>query len=179
MTCIVALEHAGAAWIGCDSFMGTVHQKDRIDRPKFYVRNGMAIGFAGSIRAAQLVEHGLRFRPHQASESVQRYLVTEVARKIRIVLNREGAAVREQGTDSQDAELIVCLRGEVWTIQEDYAVLRSAHGYTSSGSGAPFALGALAATPKLEPHRRIMAALKAAATFSTAVCDPFHVEEIR
>lgn len=179
MTCIVALEHAGAAWIGCDSFMGDAHQRDRVDRPKFYVRNGMAIGFAGSIRAAQLVEHGLRFRPHQVSESVQRYLVTEVARKIRIVLNREGAAVREQGTDSHEAEFVVCLRGEVWTIQQDYAVLRSAHGYTASGSGAPFALGALAATPKLEPHRRIMAALKAAATFSTAVCDPFHVEAVR
>lgn len=179
MTCIVALEHAGAAWIGCDSFMGTAHQRDRTDRPKFWVRAGMTIGFAGSFRAAQVIEHGIRFRPHQASESVHRYLVSEVAKKIRSTLNREGAAVREQGTDSQDAELIVCIRGEVWIIQADYAALRSTHGFAASGSGGPYALGALLATPKMEPHRRIMTALKAATAFSTSVCEPFHIEQVR
>lgn len=179
MTCIVALEYQSGAWIGSDSFMGTSHQRDRSQRPKVWSRGGMAVGHAGSFRTAQLIEHCIRFRPIGSSESVHRYLVSEVAKKIRTTLNGAGASVREHGTDSQDAELVVVVRGEVWTIQGDYAALRSTRGFAASGTGAPYALGALLATPDMEPRRRILTALQAAAEFSPSVCEPFEIQEVR
>ena len=179
MTCIVALEHSGAAWIASDAFMGSAHMRDATDRPKFFARGGMAIGYAGSFRVAQLIEHRAQFRARASGEDVQRYLVTEVARKIRSLLRREGASITDShGTDSQDADFIVCLRGEVWTLQEDYSVIRSAHGFAAIGAGQAFALGALAATPKMDPRRRLLAALGAAGKLSPQVCAPFHVCEV-
>ena len=180
MTCIVALEHAGAAWIGSDSFMGSADVRDQTDRPKFFARAGMAIGFAGSFRGAQLIEHRVQFRPIKTGEDAQRYLVVEVARKIRSSFSREGAAIRTIGeADSHDAEMLVCLQGQVWTIQDDYSVIRSAHGFAAIGAGQLFALGALAASsPKAAPRARLMAALRAAAKLSPQVSGPFHVAEV-
>lgn len=178
MTCIVALEHDGAAWIGSDSFAGTEAWADTLDRPKLFRRSGLVIAFAGSFRSAAIFQHQVRFRRRRPREDAHRYLVTCVAGSIRRSFAKEGANIRSEGhADEADNDWIVCTGGEVWSIQPDYSAVRSSRGYAAAGAGYAFALGALAAQPKsADPRKRLLRALAIAAEWCPAVRGPFYVE---
>jgi ATP-dependent protease HslVU (ClpYQ) peptidase subunit len=179
MTCIVGLESNGKAYLGCDSFLGSMQGKEAIDRPKI-VQKGpdLLIGFAGSLRVPQILEYGTKFRRPRKGEDGHAYLVTEVVPKLRKACHRAGAISREgNGPDLHDTEFVVALRDQIFQIQGDFSVYRPAPGYTAAGAGAWLALGALGATSdlKMEPAQRCALALQVAENHSPAVMAPFVV----
>jgi len=179
VTCIVAVEHAGAAWVGSDSFVGTEAWSDVTDRPKFFRRSGLLVAFAGSFRSANIFQHQVKFRSRRSGEDAHRYLVACVAGAIREAFSKEGANLRRDGAaDEADNDWIVCADGKAWVIQPDYSVTRSARGFAAAGAGYAYALGALSAMPvTLSPRKRILRALAIAADWSPQVRPPFYVEK--
>lgn len=182
MTCIVALEHDGKAYLGSDSFLGSALIKDQTDRPKFFKKGeGFYVAFAGGLRGAQIIEHGISFRKMRSNETEEAYLVTEVASKLQQQFTKAGANIKsEDSVDHHDADFIICLNGKVFSLQDDYSVCRSNHGFVAVGAGQDFALGCLAAIyhTKQDPKKKIQRALEIAAAFSPQVCGPFHVIEV-
>lgn len=179
MTCIVAVEAAGSAWLGCDSFLGTSGAKDQIDRPK-WVKMGprFAVAFAGSLRGIQVLQ-GTRLRKQRRGEDGQAYLV-DVANRIHAAFRKHGANIDKDGSSEHDSTFIVALGGKVYTIQDDYSVMRSALGWATAGAGEDYASAALVTLgDTLPPAKRISRALEVASKLSPGVAGPFFVEEIR
>lgn len=168
MTCLVALERNGRVWVGSDSFFGTDDVRDVVDRPKWFRRSGVFIGYAGSFRAAQVVENFATFRKRERGEAEAAYLVGTVASAFRKALN--DARVRST------TQFLLAYRGKAYVLQEDYSVVRSSHGYVSIGAGAVFAHGALAVlSDGPDPREIVEKALGAAGRHSTKVGGQFHV----
>lgn len=182
MTCIIAMEHNGIAFLGSDSFLGGAFIRDQIDRPKFFEKGPrFFIAFAGGLRGAQIVEHGIKFRKPRKGEDEEAYLVTEVSQKLQSAFTRSGANIKDDGNvDTHDSSFITCINGKVFIIQNDYSVIRSRHGFCAIGAGQDFALGAMAIlkTEKVSPKEKIQRALEVAADLSPQVCGPFHIVEV-
>lgn len=182
MTCVVALEHSGVVYLGSDSFLGDAFIRDQISRPKFFQKGDrFVVAFAGGLRGAQIVEHGLKFRKMKKNEDEEAFLVTEVSKKIQAAFSKAGANIKDEGSvDTHDADFLIALNGKIFIIQDDYSVIRSRHGFASIGAGQDFALGALASLEKYvtDPRMKIELALKAAADLSPQVCGPFHIVEV-
>lgn len=179
MTCIVAVEAAGSAWLGCDSWLGTDSASNRIDRPK-WVRMGprFAVAFAGSLRGIQVLQ-GTKLRKQRRGEDGQAYLV-ECANRIHAAFKKHGANSEKDGPSGHDATFIVALGGRVYAIQEDYSVMRSALGWATAGAGESYAAAALVTLgDSMPPAKRITRALEVSAMLSPGVCGPFFVEEVR
>lgn len=182
MTCIIAMEHNGVAFLGSDSFLGGAFIRDQIDRPKFFEKGTrFFIAFAGGLRGAQIVEHGITFRKLRKGEDEEAYLVTEVSQKLQAAFTKAGANIKDDGNvDTHDSCFIACINGKVFIIQTDYSVIRSRHGFTAVGAGQEYALGAMAIlkSEKISPKEKIQRALEVAADLSPQVCSPFHIIEV-
>lgn len=169
MTCLVALEHSGRVWVGSDSFLGTDAVRDLPDRPKWFRRSGVFVGYAGSLRAAQVVENFATFRRRERGEADLAYLVNVVAEGFRKALNVSRVRLNT-------ASFLLAYRGRAYALQDDYSVARSSYGYLCIGAGAEIANGALAVLPQTEdPKSIITQAIAAAERHSTKVGGRYHV----
>ena len=165
MTLVLALESEGSVHLATDSFLGNAGEKDLIDQPKWFTLHGVTFGYAGDLSVIQLVRYGLKFRSRRSRESIDQYL------------SRYALAIRTRllETDIKDhASFIAAIEDRVYTIQEDWSVIRSYHRYAAIGIGAPYALGSLASTPGLPPKDRLDLALHAASRHSAGVSPPFY-----
>lgn len=142
-----------------------------LDRPKwFYKGSNLLIAYAGDLRAAQTAEIAPRFRRRHGHEAEQAYVQGVVVEAVRHAHKAYEAAKKDA-----DFAFLVAYNGKLYTIQEDYSVVRSHYGYAAIGAGQYLALGALAALDEaLPPRERLERALKAAARHATTVCRPFH-----
>lgn len=177
MTCVVGIEGKdGEVWLGSDSFMGTDNLRDLTDKPKWFTKGAMTFGWAGDVRAAQVVEHVVLFRGRRRSEDPYRYLVGVVAKAIHIGLREAGANLRSQGvSDGTETSFLVVLAGRLYTLQGDYSMIRSRHGCAAIGMGADVALGALSALKKRVPPKECLEeALRCSALWCAQVSPPFY-----
>jgi len=182
VTCIVALEHGGVAYLGSDSFLGDAFTRDQIDRPKFFTKGErFFIAFAGGLRGAQVVQHEIKFRKIRNNEDEEAYLVTEVSKKLQSGFAKVGANIKDEGhVDTHDANFLVCINGKIFIIQSDYSIIRSRHGFAVIGAGQEYAMGALAALRKdtTAAKDKVKRALEVASELSPQVCGPFHITEV-
>ncbi len=179
MTCVIALEHQGRAYVGSDSFLGDEGFKDGTAHPKVMKKGSLLIAYAGSVRGAQIVEHGITFRRQKKGETPEAYMVNDVAARIKHFFDNLGAAVQAPGrSDSSESEFIVCVKGRVFAIQSDYGVIQSKHGFLSIGAGQPYASAAMLALIDLPPRERIKRSLEIAAELSPLVSAPFFFTEV-
>jgi ATP-dependent protease HslVU (ClpYQ) peptidase subunit len=178
MTCIVAIERNGKAYLGSDSFMGDGYLRDRTDKPKFFIKGErFAIAFAGSFRGAQLIEHKLKVRKRKTNENEEAYLVNEVVTKLQKLFAAGGINITTEGqADSIDTDFIVCLNGKIFEIQSDYSVIKSKNKFTAIGAGRDFALGALKALDHNTSEAEVLLkrSLEVACELSPQVCAPLH-----
>jgi ATP-dependent protease HslVU (ClpYQ) peptidase subunit len=163
MTVVAALEEGRTVHLAGDSFAGSDVERDVVDRPKWFFTHGMTVAYAGSYAVAQMVEHSVAWRALRRGEKELSYLV-EMAGLCRRACEKVGL--------KEGPSLLVALRGRVYVVQEDWSVIRSAHGYAAIGSGAPYALGSLASTEG-DPSNRLTSALEAAERHCTLVGRPF------
>lgn len=69
------------------------------------------------------------------------------------------------------------VKGRLFKVESDFQVGEERENYSATGYGESLALGAMYATPNLNPKKRIKTALKAAAKFSTGVAGPYVIKE--
>lgn len=175
MTCIVGIEvnekpAKGAnrrVVIGGDMQGSSWNHKAAYTQPKVFEKNGIVFGYTTSYRFGQLIEHSLRDMAAPKGD-VYTWLVQLLVPSIREAL--------EAGGWKEGGSCIIGVQGEVWTLQEDYSVLRSTCGYSAVGSGSEYALGCLAGITackklaSLDDHvQAVEQAIEAAGTFSPTV----------
>jgi hypothetical protein len=173
VTAVVGLETPEGAWLGCDSFLGDDVAADALARPKLFRRPGLVFGWAGSVTAAQAVEHMPRFRARRRGEDPESYLVAVVVPRVRAALAPLGYPSTGRDAVASPADFLVAVGGRLWTLQDDLSAVRSAMGFAAIGAGAPYALGALAATDGA-PAARVRRALEVATRLCAQVRAPYH-----
>jgi hypothetical protein len=177
VTCIAAVPTSRGVVMAADSCEvdddGTVF---RCDRKMFTVPVGRAhalVGCAGNSSVMSLMRYRVQMPPapqprDRDGEDEWAHLVaeafTEAARAANIV-NKDGDI---------DANVLLAFRGRLWTIEEAYAAPMDIP--TAIGTGAPYALGALAALPvRMAAVRRARRAVEIACDLSVTCRAPVHV----
>lgn len=177
MTCIVGLVHRGTVYIGGDS-ASVQGWTSRITRlPKVFRRGPFLIGYTTSFRMGQLLQFGLEPRVQAAGEDDMRFMVTEVAERVRLLLKERGVAKVESNAET-GGQFLVGYRGRLFSMQQDFQVNEMADGYDAVGSGAEYALGAMRALSKSPPIPRLKRALEISAHFNMGVSGPFFVKKL-
>jgi ATP-dependent protease HslVU (ClpYQ) peptidase subunit len=178
MTCIVGLVHKGTVYIGGDSasVSGWTSRVTRL--PKVFKRGPFLIGYTTSFRMGQLLEHTLAVPPQGDESDDMRFMVTSFVESVRALLKERGVAKIEANTES-GGQFLVGFRGRLYSVQSDFQVNEMADGFDAVGSGAEYALGAMAAMPKVAPVTRIKRALAISAHFNMGVSPPFTVKSLR
>jgi ATP-dependent protease HslVU (ClpYQ) peptidase subunit len=136
MTCIVGVEVGGKVVITGDIQGSGYNTKIIHTQPKVFNNSGMAFGYTTSYRFGQIIEHSINkeFLP-STDDQVYPWLVKEFVPHCKKVLTESGYT--EGGT------CLIGIRGQLWRLESDFAVLRSVNGFDAVGSGQEFALGAL------------------------------------
>jgi len=169
MTCIVGIQTGNKAVICGDSFGGSDYIKHVIAKPKVFEANGIVMGYTSSFRMGQLLEYATNFDVSKIKD-VDRFIHTEFIDHIREIFKDNGYSKVESNVE-EGGSFLVAINGELYEIQEDYAVLKNADGIHAIGAGYQYALGAMHATQKED--NKIVEGLRAAAYYSPFVCEPF------
>jgi len=179
MTCIVGLEREGAVYMGCDSAsVGGYYDMSTETGPKVFHTGKFLIGFTSSWRMGQILQYQLSVREQGRAEDNRAYMILAFAEAIRELMKSHGYAHVEYN-EERGGCFLVGYRGELYKVQENYAVLRRTDGFNAIGCADAYALGALSVLDKTNPREALEAALNAAAYFSAGVRGPFHIEELR
>ncbi|MBK8937137.1 MAG: hypothetical protein IPM79_05715 [Polyangiaceae bacterium] len=179
MTCIVGLVEKKIVYIGADSasVSGWTSRVTRL--PKVFKKGPFLIGYTTSFRMGQLLEHALQVPAQPASErDDMRYMVTVFVEHVRQLLKERGMAKIEANSES-GGQFLVGYRSRLYSVQADFQVNEMADGFDAAGSGAEYALGALAALRGVPPVRRLKRALEISAHFNMGVCAPFFVRAMK
>jgi len=184
MTCIIALEHEGKVWMGCDSALVDSWDIRQLVEPKIIlaVEMEMLIGCAGSLRAQQLIRYSLEIpeNNYKTHEEDMRYLVNRFVPALRTCLKDGGETKTENNREEMEAVLLLGWHGKAYAIQRNFQIDRIDTGFTATGVGENYAMGALAVmdTEGRDPERMVLIALEIACMFSNGVSKPFHVLSI-
>lgn len=181
MTCIVGLETEEGVLLGADSWSDNGWSGMRRADPKLFAVGPYLLGFTTSYRMGQLLRYGLALaaplRADRASDDdLMHFMATDFINEVRRLLKDGGWSEREKEQE-KGGTFLVAVGGRLFGIEDDYQVMRSAHGYQAVGSGYQLALGSFASTEDLDwpPPRRIGMALSAAERHTGGVKSPFHV----
>lgn len=181
MTAVVALARAGVVTVGgdaagVDAALDAVVEKET----KVWRAGPLVLGASGSYRVGQLIRWRMTTPVPEDSMDPLAYLAGPFADAVRAILTEGGALTtwQEDATEAAaGSSLIVGLHGRAFAVMEDFGVSEPATGYTAIGCGAPYALGALAATEHIKDARkRVRVALAAAERHSAGVRGPMHIE---
>lgn len=169
MTCIVGVVDHGAVYLGGDSQLSAGWDKWFNKRSKVFRNGDLLVGCAGAPRLSQLLEFELQL-PAQTTEKSFEYLVKVLAEQARLLFSS-----RDFKWDNEGGQVLFGYRGGLYTLENDYSVIQYNDEYVAIGCGANFAMGALHATHRLPPKKRIKKALKASAHLSNGVSGPFTI----
>lgn len=170
MTCIVAVTKQGRSWVGGDSCIaegegGGIKWRTAA---KIWRQGPFLIGAAGSATYDYLLRYRMKWPAiAPAPSEIRRYMLVDVPDHMREICTRGGVSV-------PDGAAIVAVAGTLWTYDDDECE-QVAEDYAAVGSGSEVALGALHATARFSPKRRVMLALEASAAHRVDVAPPFHV----
>lgn len=154
------------------------------DTKVFHARAGdvaCLIGYAGSMRAGQLVEHVLQLPAAPAPSEDRRVLVRwfagEFATAVRDCLQAGGFDPDDSDgdDDASEVELLVGLQGRLFAVGSDLSIEDPLDGFAAIGTGSEVLKGALWATHAERGEDRILCALRAAERFVATVRGPFCV----
>jgi ATP-dependent protease HslVU (ClpYQ) peptidase subunit len=177
MTAIVGITDGTTVVIAGDSAgVGGDVTQPRLDA-KVFTNGPYVIGFTTSFRMGQILRYAFKAPiPPDGEDGLHAFLCTSFINSVREGL-KEGGWARKSDDQEEGGSFLVGVRGRLFEIGPDYQVGELVDGYTAVGCGADIALGALHATDNagMSLEARALAALGAAAHFSTSVRAPFTV----
>lgn len=147
MTVIIGIERAGAVWLAGDLEAAGDNISFPQKHPKVFVRQGIVFGFSTSFRFGQLLQFTLKIPEPVPSDGILEWLVMVLIPELKVTLSN---------ADYKDPfDCLIGVSGELYILQPDFSVIRSAHGYAAIGSGAEFALGCVATHLKVAKFQAI------------------------
>jgi len=169
MTCIVGVVTPAGVWIGGDSAAMSGWINTTTAEPKVFTNGGYIIGFTTSFRMGQLLRFADLPKPlDRTGEDLLRFMCTDLVDAVRTLFKDGGFAEKDKEAE-KGGTFLIGVNGALFNLCSDYQVGHTADGYDACGAGWELALGALHATSRVQPERRIHRALAAAAHHSGAV----------
>lgn len=152
MTTIVAIQGQGWAVLGAerrasdeDGFTSVMHC------PKIFKNGPALIAGAGSVRGLNIIEHGWSAPSFGTTKTVEQYLTRKFIPSLRKAFIEAGYDMKsDKDVAEQDNDLIVAIRGRLFSIASDYSWDSCSKGLYKAGSGGKYAMGALAV---LDAHK--------------------------
>ena len=184
MSCIVGLKDGNTLYMGADSagVLGldiTVRADEKVFR-----RGEMLFGFTTSFRMGQILRYCLQIPERRPGQDDYEFLCTHFIDAVVACLSEKGFAKTKDGEKSGGIFLLG-YRGNIYKIESDFQVGKSAVRYEAVGCGDKYAKGALhfmtgpaASDLRLPAEVVVREALAAAAKHSAGVCEPFIVERL-
>lgn len=166
MTCIVAIVHQGAVFVGGDSAASTDAMIETRRNAKVFRNGDYLFGYTGSIRIGQQLEYSEALQPLPPGVDLVRHLVVHLVPMLQKLAGKEGIN-----------ELIVAHGDRLCKINTDYSVA-DYQDHAAAGTGEPYAIGNLFDS-KGTPETRICRALAAAEANCPGVRAPFTVKSTR
>lgn len=176
MTCIVGLEADSKVYIGADSASVAGWEVRATRLHKVFRRSRFLIGYTGSFRMGQLLQHRLEISP-QNGETDEEFMVCKFIEAVRTCL-KDGGFAKVDNNVEKGGYFLVGYNGRLYNVSSDFQVNSERNGFDARGCGREYALGAMKVLESLAPRERVKKALTVAAHFSGAVCKPFRVMSI-
>jgi len=184
MTCIAALKHNGVVYMAGDNVVSDTDGLYRRAHGKlFYNGQEILIGCAGSLRVAQIIEHGVSFPGQSSSQEDMTFIVDSIVEQIRAHVIGRGASKKTEEEEHFEAEVMIAYNDNIYVIASDFGVFQPGYPFAAIGSGGKVATGALhvlaqdineQSTP--DDIKKILArALEAAEEHSVGVRRPFDI----
>lgn len=180
MTCIVGLEQDGKVYMGGDSAATSNKNLQLSDTPKVFRKQKLLIGYTWSFRMGQVIQYAAAFPKLKEHSGNYAYLVKSFVPFLRTAFKDAGWLEVEKSRE-EGGQFLVGIRGELFEITSEFAVLRMMDGFNAVGSGFYYALGALRILENnvdKDPITKVGLALETAAYFSMTVSAPFIFEEL-
>lgn len=145
MTTLIAYQGPNWAVLGCDS-----RSSDESGRPmvmathKIIENNGVLIAGSGAGRGSNIMQFGWKAPKPTAADAqdLDGFVSKKFIPEMRKAFVDAGYDMKEDGdAAAHDSQFLVCLRGIIYPIFEDYSWDRDARGIYYSGSGGDVALG--------------------------------------
>jgi len=176
VTAIVGISDGRGSWIGADSLASDGWSQHGRSDSKLFRRGPFLIGFTDSFRLGQLLRYRLNVAPSTGADLAE-FMATEFVDAVRTVLKDGGYATRKEEQEA-GGHFIVSVKGRLFVVWSDYQVAEPAEGYAAVGSGQLAAMGSFHTSGLLglEPHRRCLLALAAAAHPTAGVRGPFRLK---
>jgi len=178
MTCVIAFEHEGKIYMGCDS-AAAASWDIRISKvPKIFRVGEFAIGYTSSFRMGQLLNYHLEPRERKDKETAMEYMVSGFIPAARTCLKDGGYTLVESNRESS-GNFIVVYDGDIYEVYDDFQVNSFSDNIHAVGCGGNYALASLCTQKilnlQLKPRKAIELALDVSARFSNGVSAPFTV----
>lgn len=157
MTTIVGVQYDNHSVIAADTGVfaeGKIYKHEQM--VKVVEKNGYVIAAAGDFRVLQLLLHV--WNPPKLVAKYKGNLYEAVIQKVVPSLKKlfdEHSVVFDKDTE---IGILISINGQLFEIDQYYAVARNSHGLYGIGSGSDFALGAL--TVDASPEEAVLAAAK-------------------
>ena len=147
MTTLVAIQGDGWSVLGCDSRLSDDNGRFQIAKtPKIVDNNGILIAGCGSSRASNILHYGYTQPKPTVKEDLNTYMTTKFIPQMRKNFVEAGIDMKEDGDVALiDGGFIISVKGQVFSVSEDYSWDTDIRNVYVMGSGGDVALGALAA----------------------------------
>jgi len=180
MTCIVGVESDNHVYMGGDSAAVEGINIRLTTTPKVFKKGSLLIGYTWSFRMGQIIQYSNNVPEIPEEKDNYSYLAQDFVTFIRKIFQESGF-MRVESAREEGGQFMVGIRGELFTIESDFSVLRNIDGFDAIGCGASYALGALRVMCKYPgitalPRTSMEIALQTAAYFSNSVSEPFIYE---
>jgi hypothetical protein len=161
LTLVVGVEHLGHIYMAGDAGIHQAKLRYVDTGPKLINRSGFLIGVAGNARVCDVILEWKPPKPYRTN--ARKWIITTFVPEIKKVI------------DGEPPELLLGIRGELFSLDTEYGLARVGHGYDAIGSAIAcgVAFGNLEATKKLGPKQRLRSALSAAAKRTNVVVPPW------
>ena len=183
MTTLVAIQGDGWSVMGCDSRLSDEHGRFQVAKtPKIVENNSILIGGCGSSRASNILHYGYVQPKPTLKEDLNVYMTQKFIPAMRRNFVDAGIDMKEDGDVAQiDGGFIISVKGQVFSVSDDYSWDTDIRNVYVMGSGGDVALGALAAlgvekvkTIK-EAERMIRKAISIAIQYDNMCSQPIHI----
>ena len=148
MTTVIAIQHQDGVEMIADSQINSAGQPYfHSDMVKIVERGKYLIGVAGRVVALQAIQNSWNPPALTASHkgSIYNFIITKVVPSLKAFIDDSKIFSDKEKEDGDLFSILIVIKGEVFEIDQDYAVARRADGVYAIGSGSDYALGAMLA----------------------------------
>lgn len=183
MTCIIAIKDgSGGVLMGADSAVSGGCGARVMAESKLVRHGEFLMGISGSARTAQVVQYG--FTPPKTENPDLGYMVTSFPKALKEAFDAHFIAPPDEHGHGNHFEILVAVRGQLFTVYTDFNVGTYPEPYAAIGCGGPQAMCALEVLQNgdmglvLDQESTLQHVLAATAKYSAHVLAPFVVERL-